>query len=441
MPDDLATVRVMGFVRRQAVTAALTANAIRPLPGFRAGIPSFFAGWMAGELAPHLLGLTTVDAAAHAFGPRRDARGLALAGLSAAGLAYLIRQSRAAVHDAEEALTEGLGVDYVEQLDQKPTPADLATPWRRLANPFAFSRAARRAGVEVHRNISFAPYGRRGMLDVYTSEVTPAHGAPVLLHVHGGAWTIGNKDQQGLPLMQHMAAKGWVCVAINYRLAPRDPWPAQIVDVKAAIAWIKDNIAEYGGDPEYIAITGGSAGGHLIALAALTAGDAELQPGFEEADTSVAAAVPFYGLYDLTDTAGVHYPELREWVFERYVLKVAYEEAPERYAAASPLHQVHAGAPPFLVIHGDHDTLVPVEEAREFVGRLRADSQSPVFYAELKGAEHAFDIGPSVRTARVVETIERFLATVRADARDGAPANPDRLGSPAATPSGGDPWT
>ena len=85
----------------------------------------------------------------------------------------------------------------------------------------------------------------------------------MLLQVHGGAWTIGNKDQQGIPLMQHLAAKGWVCVAINYRLAPRDPFPAQIIDVKRAIAWVRENIAEYGGDPDYIAITGGSAGGHL----------------------------------------------------------------------------------------------------------------------------------------------------------------------------------
>ena len=70
--------------------------------------------------------------------------------------------------------------------------------------------------------------------------------------------------------MQHMAAKGWVCVAINYRLSPRDPFPAHVIDVKRAIAWIREHIAEYGGNPDYIAITGGSAGGHLAALAALT---------------------------------------------------------------------------------------------------------------------------------------------------------------------------
>ena len=111
----------------------------------------------------------------------------------------------------------------------------------------------------------------------------------MLLQVHGGAWILGKKDQQGIPLMQHLAAQGWVCVAINYRLSPRDPWPAQAIDVKQAIAWIREHIAEYGGDPDYIAITGGSAGGHLTALTALTPNDPEWQPGFEDADTSVAA--------------------------------------------------------------------------------------------------------------------------------------------------------
>src|SRR5690349_9895236 len=108
----------MGFVRRQAVTAALTANAIRPVPGFRAGIPAFFAGWITGELAPHFLALTAADTANQLRQGRRDKVGLALAGASAAGLGYLVVQSRRAMQVAEDALADGLGVDYVEQLDQ-----------------------------------------------------------------------------------------------------------------------------------------------------------------------------------------------------------------------------------------------------------------------------------------------------------------------------------
>lgn len=400
----------MGFVRRQVVTAALTANAIRPLPGFRAGIPAFFAGWLTGELAPQVLGLTVADAAAHATGPRRDLRGLALAGLSTAGLSYLIRQSRQAVSDVEDALTEGLGVDYVEQLDARPTPAELATPWRRVANPFAFRRAAREAGVEVTRNIPFAPYGQRGMLDIYTSVVTPPSGAPVLLQVHGGGWTIGKKEQQGLPLMQHMAAKGWVCVAINYRLAPKHLWPAQIVDVKAAIAWIKDNIEGYGGDPDYIAITGGSAGGHLTALAAVTPNDPDFQPGFEEADTAVQAAVPYYGVYDLAGASGLKSARLLR---DTFLAPRVFGKDPvadlATFEAASPLVRVTADAPDMFVVHGAQDTLVDVAQARAFVEALRATSKRSVTYAEMPGAQHAFDIFPSIRSQHLVRATDRFL--------------------------------
>jgi len=299
-----------------------------------------------------------------------------------------------------------------------------------------------RRGVRRIRGVEFARYGnKRLLLDVYMPSAPAVGPRPTLVQIHGGGWIAGSRLEQGIPLLNHMAAHGWVCFNADYRLSPRATFPDHLIDVKRAIAWVREHAEEYGADPDFVCITGGSAGGHLIALAALTDDDPSLQPGFEEADTSVAAAVPFYGLYDLTDSEQVQYPELREWVFERYVLKVAYADAPESYEAASPRHRVHADAPPFLVIHGDRDSLVPVEEARAFVRELRAVSTSPVFYAELAGAEHAFDIGPSVRTARVVETIERFLATMHEQARDGAPLHPDRLGSARPTPSGGDPWT
>ena len=214
----------------------------------------------------------------------------------------MVRQSRRSAEVLDDALVEGLGVDYVEQLDAAPDPADLATPWRSLARPFDFRDDA----VRVIRNLPYSEAGRRGHLDIYLPAGDDAiKDAPVLLQVHGGAWTLGAKEHQGRPLMNRMAAKGWVCVAINYRLSPRDPWPAHIVDVKRAIAWVRDNIADHGGDPDYLVITGGSAGGHLAALAALTPGDPQFQPGFEDADTSVQAAVPFYGVYDFAGSTGL----------------------------------------------------------------------------------------------------------------------------------------
>jgi acetyl esterase/lipase len=397
----------VSFLRRQLVTAAFTANAIRPVPGFRAGVPAFFAGWLTTELAPHLLALTAADAAANAVSDRRrDPVGLAVAGATSAGLTYLVALSRRVQHEAEDALVEGLGVDYVEQLDAPPTDADLATPWRKLVNPFRM----REIGVRVEKDVRYSDAGKRGLLDLYLPDQEDLTGAPVLLQVHGGGWTIGSKDQQGIPLMQHMAARGWVCVAINYRLAPRDAFPAHVIDVKRAIAWIRDHIADYGGNPDYIAITGGSAGGHLTALAALTPNDPAYQPGFEDVDTTVQAAVPHYGVYDFAGVTGLRSAELlRDSFLAPRVIQKPWPDARAEFESASPLLRVTPDAPDFFVIHGVHDTLVPVAQARLFVEKLRDTSRKTVVYAELPGAQHAFDIFPSIRSAHIVRAIDRYL--------------------------------
>jgi acetyl esterase/lipase len=396
----------VSFLSRRVVTAALTANALRPIQGRRAGIPSFLAGWLTDELAPQLLGATVLDTVVAWRRGRATPAGLLVAGATAAGLAVLVRQSLRVGDVAEEALVDGLGVDYVEQLDEAPTPAELATPWRQVARPFRFGEP----GVRLEKDIAYSQYGRRGHLDLYLPDIDDLAGAPVLLQVHGGAWTIGRKDQQGLPLMYRMAAKGWVCVAINYRLAPRDPWPAQIVDVKSAIAWVKEHVGAYGGDPDYIAITGGSAGGHLTALAALTPGDPEFQPGFEQADTSVQAAVPFYGIYDFAGATGLTTAVgMRDAFLGPRILQSRFDDDATPFERASPLLRITGEAPDFFVLHGTHDTLADVEQARAFVGRLRAVSPNRVVYAELPGAQHAFDTFHSIRGAHVVRAVDRFL--------------------------------
>jgi acetyl esterase/lipase len=265
----------------------------------------------------------------------------------------------------------------------------------------------------VTRNLSYGRYGRRNRLDVYRRVDEPT-GCPVLLQVHGGAWVIGSKEQQGWPLMSHLAASGWVCVAINYRLGPRSSWPDMIVDVKQAITWVKDHVAEYGGNPDFIVITGGSAGGHLCSLAALTPNAPEFQPGFEDRDTTVQACVPFYGVYDFTNRDGVGRGDMRGFL-ERMVMKSKLTQAEDVWDAASPMSRVSADAPPMFVIHGKNDTLVPVAEARLFVRLLREVANDPVAYAELPGAQHAFEVFASIRTAHVVNAVERFVAYVYSD--------------------------
>ena len=406
----------MGYLRRQLVTAALAANAARPVGGRYASIPAFFAGWLASELAPQLLAASALDTAAELTVRRTrpghpDRTGLLLAGAAAAGLGYLVvNASRSATH-VETTLRDGLGEDYLDALEEPPGAEDLQTPLRELARPFKLTKP----DVEVIRDINYTAGGKRARLDIYRPKGVDLENAPVLVQVHGGGWTIGTKEQQGLLLMNRMAERGWVCVAMNYRLAPKHPWPAQIIDVKKAIAWTRENIAAYGGDPSYLVITGGSAGGHLASLAALTPGDPEFQPGFEAADTSVAGCVPFYGVYDLAgltgDKAAV---DLRDYFLGPRVFKKDPRTHLDDFVNASPLAHVSPDAPDFFVLHGANDSLVHVGQARAFVDALKSESKATVTYAEFPGTQHAFEVFGSIRSHHVIKAVERWLLHHRA---------------------------
>ncbi len=171
-------------------------------------------------------------------------------------------------------------------------------------------------------------------------------------------------------------------------------------------------MATYGGDPDFVAVTGGSAGGHLSSLVALTANDPEYQPGFEDADTRVAACVPYYAVYDFTDRhRAQHHTGMREFLEER-VMKGSIEEIREAYELASPIASVHADAPPFFVVHGSADSLASIGDARHFVAALREKSRAPVAFAELPGAQHAFELFASLRCLQTNAAVARFLGWV-----------------------------
>ncbi|HET6165252.1 MAG TPA: alpha/beta hydrolase [Marmoricola sp.] len=413
----------MGYARRQLVTALLTANAVRPLRGRLAAL-GFAFGWPTGELAPQLLGLTALDTAQAVVRGRASRAGLLYAGASAAGLAYVIGRARRAGALAEAQLVETLGADYLDKVTADEAAADLAeavaTPLRALVRPFAMNRP----DVERVTDISYRDGGSRARLDVYRRKGADLRNAPVLVQVHGGAWTIGDKSQQGLMLMNRMAARGWVCVAMNYRLAPKHPFPAQIEDVKRAIAWTREHIDEYGGDPSYLVITGGSAGGHLAALAALTPKVKEYQPGFEDADTSVSACVPFYGVYDLAGLTGDRAAiEMRDLFLGPRVFRKKPSANIADFELASPLTHVVPDAPDFFVIHGDQDGLVSVRQARAFVAKLREVSTGVVTYLELPGTQHAFEVFSSIRSQQVIRAVERWLEWHRVTRR-GATSDP-----------------
>jgi len=288
----------------------------------------------------------------------------------------------------------------------------------------------RLTGIESEFDIAYGDHPKRNLLDIH-KPVGGCENAPVLIQVHGGGWLIGHKRQQGFPLILRMARRGWVCVSINYRLAPAHRMPAQIVDIKRAIAWVRSNIAKHGGDPSSIILTGGSAGGHLTALAALTPGDDRFQPGFENTDTSVSACVPFYPPTDLTDRNHIRgrFSSMEPFL-SRLIMPDSRAADPELWDSLSPIARVNAKAPPFFVIQGENDVLVWREETRAFVNALRESSRSEVVHWEVPGAQHAFDTFPGHRTTVAVDAVESFLSWVVSTTLSKTPAhqNPPRTG-------------
>jgi acetyl esterase/lipase len=404
------------FLLVTIVGALFTFNAYLPRPAnSRLAAPSFFAGWLTSELVAHHFAWQLAATLFFVWAGALDAwpgwLGLAITFASWAALLAMVPVARRSEHEIEDALQRGLGAAYRDAAEPSAAKLrDAFEPQGRLVNPFRF----RHPEVRVVHDIRYAEgAGKRHLLDVYTPR-DGASGAPVLLQIHGGGWTIGHKRQQALPLLNHLAARGWVCVAANYRLSPRATFPEHIIDVKLAIRWIREHIAEYGGDARFLAVTGGSAGGHLTALAGLTANDPEYQPGFEDVDTRVQAAVPFYGVYDFTDRQGLDRRRGFVRFLERIVIKKKFATDREAFERASPMSRVRSDAPPFLVIHGALDSLVPVQDARHFAALLRSQSQAPVCYAELSHAQHAFEVFHSLRTRNIVRGVDRFLAAAYA---------------------------
>ena len=250
--------------------------------------------------------------------------------------------------------------------------------WRILFLPFR----VRPRSVERIANLSYGPFGKRNRMDLYRRKGTVA-GAPVLIHFHGGYYTGGHKSSQSVPMLHRLAERGWVCISANYRLRPDAGFEDHVVDVKRLVAWVREHGHEWGADPDRIVLSGSSAGAHMSLMAAFTEGDLSYQPGFEEVDTSVSAVVALGGY------------------LRRY-----FDGRPE----TSPTECARPDAPPVMVVHGDHDSVVPVADARRFAERLRETSKQTVVYAELPGGQHGFDLYYSPRFGAVINGVEAFAA-------------------------------
>jgi acetyl esterase/lipase len=361
-------------------------------------------GWLVGELPLHHVALWCAAGAVlvitGGLGAWPGYVGLAGLALGHVGLRQHLVHAAAALDCIDRGLCE---VDRCDHPGHRVTWRDLAVVW-----PFR-PRHVRRVA-----NIEYANVGGRSLrLDVLRPDGDDVQDRPVFVYVHGGGWVIGHKNQQGRLTVHELVAAGWVCVSVNYRLSPRATWPDHVVDVKRAVSWVKRHIAEHGGDPAFIVIGGGSAGAHLASLTALSAGDKTFQPGFADEDLAVQGCVAYYGIYDFVDRDR-HFPyrAFQTILLHRLVMKQPLARARDVYDRASPVSHISAAAPPFLVWHGDRDSLAPVAGARSFVEKLRASSTAPCAYVELPGAQHAFELFPSLRSVPVVRGTHRFCQAI-----------------------------
>jgi acetyl esterase/lipase len=289
--------------------------------------------------------------------------------------------------------------------------ADLDVEWPVHQNTPPVWTALRQREYLYRRGVHYGESPAQ-TLDVWRRKDLPDGPAPVLIFIPGGAWVHGRNMLQGTALMSRLAEQGWVCLAIDYRVAPHHRWPRHISDVKTAIAWARANVDKFGGDRNFVAVAGCSAGGHLAALAGLTPDDPHYESKLPEgADSSVDAVVGIYGRYDWEDRST---PERVRFVsfLERVVIQKSIARRPDVFHDASPIHRAHRNAPPFLVIHGSRDRVIPVEQARSFVDRLRSVSTSLVSYLELPGAGHGFDMLDGPRAGAMAHATALFLNQV-----------------------------
>jgi len=200
--------------------------------------------------------------------------------------------------------------------------------------------------------------GEEHQIDIYVPSGTGPF--PLVLMIHGGGWDAGDKATAGIDMAMKITPAGIAVASVNYRFLREAPFPAQIEDCLTALNWLRDHAAQYKINPDKIGVVGHSAGGHLTALLTTVAGT----PAFGACSSAckpVQAAVVISGVTDLRKEAG--------WPHGPFVFGKVYDS--DTALLASPVHYVHAGLPPFLIIHGSKDSLVPVNQANLFTEALK----------------------------------------------------------------------
>jgi acetyl esterase/lipase len=253
------------------------------------------------------------------------------------------------------------------------------------------------SGIVAYRNLAYVPGGHeRQKLDLYV----PMAGEgpfPLIVWIHGGSWTYGSKEEC-VPVP--WASKGYAVASINYRLSQDARFPAQIEDCKAAVRWLRARAQEYRIDRDRLIAWGDSAGGHLAALLGTTGDDAE--PGPPHESSRVQAVIDWYGRADLSPVCTD--PAMAEHAVAR-LLGGSGPQMADSALRASPIAHVSADDPPFLIMHGDRDATVPVQQSEIFAAALQR-ARVPVTLVILNGVGHG---GKEFLKPDRVRIIDSFL--------------------------------
>ena len=250
-------------------------------------------------------------------------------------------------------------------------------------------------------------------LDIYL----PENGQgpfPVIVSIHGGAFMMGDKQDYQLNPMLKGLDRGYAVVSVNYRLSKEAIWPAQIIDVKNAIVYIKNNAAKYNLNPNKVAVWGGSAGGHLSAMVGTTANVEKFGNINGQYDSSVNAVVDWFGPIDFLKMdeqlkASNLGPQDHndEESPESKLLGKKITEVPELVKDANPTTYVSKNMPPFFIQHGRVDNIVPYQQSEILYNELlKYSNEDTIEFEILNDASHG---GPHFETNENIEKVFKFL--------------------------------
>jgi len=285
-----------------------------------------------------------------------------------------------------------------------------------LLAPAGFSQEPEKgvpAGVRLERDLAYIDGGDPAQkLDLYLPETQPESPLPLIVHIHGGGWRAGNKFP--CPFTDY-ALRGYAVASVGYRFSQRAVFPAQIQDCQAAIRWLRAQAKTYHLDPSRVGVVGGSAGGHLSALVGTSGGKGVFPPIGAHADQPdrVQAVCDIFGPADFTTV-------VQQATADSNVKNIfAFNTPTDPYSsligaplddiakaqAVSPVHYVDRNSPPFLILHGTHDALVPYAQSVQLKSALKAQGV-PVWLQTLPGSGHG---GPAFGKPAVQELARRFF--------------------------------